>query len=280
MNNLSDFSKEQLIGLLQKANKRRKRESKKLKKEAGLYYRAFIHERDAQAKTCANFRKYMDEVEARELQLHRRESEVKRWRNHVDELVNKENQQFRLLYSAQECSCCKEMRWRRKYRETYSGMSEFCSKYIHIVDDMMRQKNLPDNVKARLCDMRIAFVESRDFLDKVMRETESAVKPIERPIYVIRVNSAYLNRLYVQQEADTDERKAAVFNRVIENITEYLHTSPKENIRFGVHFKGDSWEQNTWSFDLTVDAGGDPSLAVIADVMRNELRRMKLNIKV
>lgn len=170
MINLSDFSKEQLVVLLQKANRRRKRESRKWKKEARLYYRAFIRERDAQARTCANFRKYMDEAESRELQLHRRECEVKQWRDHVDELVKQENQQFRLLYSAQECSCCKEKRWRKKYRETYSGMSEFCGKYIHIVDDMMRQKNLPDNVKARLCDMRVAFVESREFLDKVMKE--------------------------------------------------------------------------------------------------------------
>ena len=170
MNNLYNFTKEQLVELLQKANKRRKRESRKWKKEAGLYYRAFIRERDAQARTCANFRKYMDEVEAREGELQRRENEAKQWRDHVDELVNKENQQFRLLYSAQECSCCKEKRWRKKYRETYSGMSEFCGKYINIVDDMMRQKNLPDNVKARLCDMRIAFVESREFLDKVMKE--------------------------------------------------------------------------------------------------------------
>jgi len=35
---------------------------------------------------------------------------------------------------------------------------------------VMRQKNLPDNVKVRLCDMRVAFIESREFLDKVMKD--------------------------------------------------------------------------------------------------------------
>lgn len=49
----------------------------------------------------------------------------------------------------------------------YSTIAEG-GKYINIVDDMMRQKNLPDNVKARLCDMRIAFIESREFLDKIL----------------------------------------------------------------------------------------------------------------
>lgn len=176
MNNLNDFTKEQLIGLLQKANKRRKRESRKWKKEARSYRRAFIRERDAQARTCANFRKYMDEVESRELQLHRRECEVKQWRDRMDELVNKKVQGYKDLYAAQECSCCKEKRWRKKYCATYSGMSEFCGKYIHIVDDMMRQKNLPDNVKARLCDMRIAFVEGREFLNKVMKEESNNIK--------------------------------------------------------------------------------------------------------
>lgn len=170
MNNLNDFTKEQLIELLQKANKRRKRESEKWKEEARFYTRQFIAERDAQARTCANFRKYRDEVEAREVELRRRENEAKQWRDHVDELVNKEAQGYKDLYAAQECSRCEEKRWRKKYRQTYSGMSEFCGKYINIVDDMMRQKNLPDNVKVRLCDMRIAFVESREFLDKVMKE--------------------------------------------------------------------------------------------------------------
>ena len=167
MNNLNDFTKEQLVGLLQKANKRRKRESRKWKSEAGMYYRDFIRERDAQARTCANFRKYMDEMEARDGELRQRER--------VDELVNKELQGYKSLYAAQECSCCKEKRWRKKYHQTYIGMSEFCGKYINIVDDMMRQKNLPDNVKARLCDMRIAFVESREFLDKVMKEESNNI---------------------------------------------------------------------------------------------------------
>lgn len=167
---ISKMPTEMMFRLLQKANKRRKRDSKKWKKEARMYCGQFLRERDAQARTCANFRKYMDEVEAREGELRRREGEVRKWRDNVNELVKQENQQFRLLYSAQECSCCKEKRWRKKYRETYSGMSEFCGKYINIVDDMMRQKNLPDNVKARLCDMRVAFIESREFLDKVMKE--------------------------------------------------------------------------------------------------------------
>ena len=98
-------------------------------------------------------------------------------------------------------------------------------------------------------------------------------------MYVIRINSAYLNRLYAQQEADTNERKAAVFDRVVENLSDYLSSQPKDNIRFGVHFVGDSWEQDTWSFELTVDAGGDASLAVIQDVMRNGIRRIKPNAK-
>lgn len=167
---------ERLISLLQKANKRRKLVEKKWKKKAHRYRDDFIRERDAQARTCANFRKYMDEVEAREWELKRRENEYKQWRDRVDELVNKESQRYKDLYAAQQCSCCKEKQWRRKYRETYSGMSEFIGKYIHIVDDMMRQKHLPDNVKARLCDMRIAFVESREFLDKVMKKEYNDLK--------------------------------------------------------------------------------------------------------
>ena len=131
MNNLNDFTKEQLVGLLQKANKRRKRESRKWKKEAKSYTRQFIRERDAQARTCANFRKYMDEVEAREGELRRRENEAKQWRDRVDELVNKEAQGYKDLYAAHECSCCKEKRWRKKYRETYSGMSGPALRHAH-----------------------------------------------------------------------------------------------------------------------------------------------------
>ena len=142
MNNLNDFTKEQLVGLLQKANDRRKTVERNMRKYAQRYYIVV---------------------------------EYQHWRNRVDELVNKEAQGYKDLYAAQECSCCKEKRWRKKYRETYSGMSEFCGKYINIVDDMMRQKNLPDNVKARLCDMRIAFVESREFLDKVMKDESNNI---------------------------------------------------------------------------------------------------------
>ena len=44
------------------------------------------------------------------------------------------------------------------------------TKYIHIVDDLLRQKNLPDNVKARLSDMRIAISDSRAYMEDLRRK--------------------------------------------------------------------------------------------------------------
>lgn len=166
---LDRLSKEEIFVLLTKANDRRKTVERNMRKYAKRYYKK-VHEH---YDTLQRWKAERQQWKEREWEIQRKENDYKQWRDHVDELVNKENQQFRLLYSLQECSCCKEKRWRKKYRETYNGMSEFCGKYINIVDDMMRQENLPDNVKARLCDMRIAFIESREFLDKVKKD-ESA----------------------------------------------------------------------------------------------------------
>lgn len=166
MNNLNNFTKGQLVGLLQKTNKRRKTVERNMRKYAKRYYKN-VHEH---YDTLQRWKAERQQWKEREWDIQRKEREYQQWRDHVDELVNKETQGYKDLYAAQECSCCKEKRWRKKYRETYSGMMQFCGKYISIIDNMMRQKNLPDNVKARLCDMRIAFVESREFLDKVMKE--------------------------------------------------------------------------------------------------------------
>ena len=171
MNNLNDFTNEQLVGLLQKANDRRKTVERNMRKYAKRYYIVVNLNNTRQCQ----WNKERQQWKEREWDIQRKEREYQHWRNRVDELVNKEAQGYKDLYAAQECSCCKEKRWRKKYRETYSGMSEFCGKYINIVDDMMRQKNLPDNVKARLCDIRIAFVESREFLDKVMKEESNNI---------------------------------------------------------------------------------------------------------
>lgn len=171
MSNLNDFTKEQLVGLLQKANDRRKTVERNMRKYAKRYY---IVVNLNNTRLC-QWNKERQQWKEREWDIQRKEREYQQWRDRVDELVNKEAQGYKDLYAAQECSLCKEKRWRKKYRQTYSGMSEFCGKYINIVDDIMRQKNLPDNVKARLCDMRIAFVESREFLDKVMKDESNNI---------------------------------------------------------------------------------------------------------
>jgi formylmethanofuran dehydrogenase subunit E len=168
MNNLNDFTKEQLVGLLQKANNRRKTVERNMRNYNKRHYLSdrLLHTRLRQWE--AEHRKWQE----REWEILHKENEYKQWRDNVNELVNKETAEHNALFAVQKCSHCEEKKWRKKYRETYSGMSEFCGKYINIVDDMMRQKNLPDNVKARLCDMRIAFIESREFLDKVIKEND------------------------------------------------------------------------------------------------------------
>lgn len=165
---ISQMPPEMIFRLLQKANKRRKTVERNMRKYAKRYY---IADKLNHTRLC-QWKAERQQWQKRERDLRRREDEYNYWRDKVNELVKKENDQFRQLFSLQECSRCEEKRWRKKYRETYSGMSEFCGKYIHIVDDMMRQKDLPDNVKARLCDMRIAFIESREFLDKIMKENK------------------------------------------------------------------------------------------------------------
>jgi len=159
-------SKQMLFRLLQKANERRKTVERNMRKYAKRYYEEIATHGELAQKLRDDLRKWQN----REWELQQREAEVKRWRDHVNELVNQETAQHNALFALQTCSHCEEKQWRRKYRQTFSGMSEFCGKYINIVDDMMRQKNLPDNIKARLCDMRVAFIESREFLDKVMKE--------------------------------------------------------------------------------------------------------------
>lgn len=156
----------QLISLLEKANSRRKAVERNMRKYAQRYYKK-VHEH---YDTLQRWKAERQQWKEREWEIQRKENEYKQWRDNVDELVSRETAQHNALFALQECSHCEEKQWRKKYRQTYSGMSEFCGKYINIVDDMMRQKDLPDNVKARLCDMRVAFVESREFLDKVMKE--------------------------------------------------------------------------------------------------------------
>lgn len=55
---LEDKSKDELIELLQKANRRRQREVGKWKKKARCYRDDFIRERDAHAAMCREFTKY------------------------------------------------------------------------------------------------------------------------------------------------------------------------------------------------------------------------------
>ena len=163
---LERLTKKEIFVLLTKANDRRKTVERNMRKYAKRYYKKVYEHYD----TLRRWKAERQQWKEREWDIQRKENDYKQWRDRVDELVNRETAKHNALFALQECSCCEEKRWRKKYRQTYSGMSEFCGKYIKIVDDMMRQKNLPDNVKARLCNMRIAFLESREFLDKVMKD--------------------------------------------------------------------------------------------------------------
>lgn len=153
-----------LMTYLMKANIRRKKAEKALKAES----RRHRQEMDEMKRLLDESNDKVRTREWRQLELERREEEYRKWRNNVNELVRQENERHNALYSLQQCSCCKEKVWRKKYLDTYDGMRTFVQKYINIIDDMLRQKNLPDNVKARFVDMRTAMIESREFLENVL----------------------------------------------------------------------------------------------------------------
>lgn len=163
---LSRMSKQELFALLQKANRRRQRESAKWKKKARWYRDDFIRERDAHAKVCHEFVEYRRQLEQRERILTDREAYFQQWKDNVDELAHREGKRLAYVEHIKRCNECDGRTWHKRYKMKVQGFQEYVTQMLKFVGDVLRDPSIPDIEKARMVDMRNSLIDSRDLLAK------------------------------------------------------------------------------------------------------------------
>ena len=163
---LESKSKDELIEMIVKTNARRKQEVAKWHRLAKMYRTDFIRERDAQARTCANFRKYMDDMEQRERTMTDHDAFYKEWKNNVDELAQKEGKRLAYVEHIKRCNECNGRTWHKRYQLKVKGFQEYVTQMLKFVNDVLRDPSIPDIEKARMVDMRNSLIDSRDLLAK------------------------------------------------------------------------------------------------------------------
>lgn len=164
---LESKTKEQLIEMLIKANRRRKEETSLWRRKAKVLGWKLEAERKANAKQETELRGWISHWRGKVNAMQQNEAEYNQWRYRVNQLVDERAQAYKDLFTVQTCSACDVKKRNKRY---FAAVFEFMTKYIHIVDDLLRQKNLPDNVKARLSDMRIAISDSRAYMKDLRRK--------------------------------------------------------------------------------------------------------------
>ena len=153
-----------LADIIVQANRRRKREAAKWKREATAYRKQFIRERDAHVRTQNNFRKHLDDCERREQTLRSREEDYMKWHNRVEELARIEADRLCYVQHIKRCNECEGRTWRKRFQTTIGGLQKYVGDMIRFVDDVLRDTAIPDIEKARMVDLRNSLVQSADFL--------------------------------------------------------------------------------------------------------------------
>ena len=166
MTKLEDKSKDKLIELLQKANRRRQREVGKLKKKASCYRDDSIRERNAHAAMCYEFTKYREDLKQRERILTDQLAYFNEWKDNVNELAQKEGKRLAYVEHIKRCNECGGRTWHKRYKMKVKGFQKYVTQMLKFVNEVLRDPNIPDIEKARMVDMRNLLIDSRDFLAK------------------------------------------------------------------------------------------------------------------
>lgn len=159
---LDNLTREELTKLLYKANERRKRETRGLRRQLNHLLNGvsglseFIREKDRE----------LEMYRCREADLKRRENYVNQWAKGLDDLVKQENEKFKDLFTIQKCTECNR---RKRYNKMKPAFMKLINCYLNTIDDMMAKgrETLPDNIKAILIDMRLAALETRAQLQEL-----------------------------------------------------------------------------------------------------------------
>jgi hypothetical protein len=118
---------------------------------------------------------------------------------------------------------------------------------------------------------------SLDVTEQVAKAIAEYIKPKERPKYIIRISCEFLERMYIQNCADTPEEKEKLFRRSVDMIRNFLEA---DGVATTVAYSFIDENGNQYkSWELVEVEEGDPLLAVVEDVHGNILRRMDLKEK-
>ena len=121
------------------------------------------------------------------------------------------------------------------------------------------------------------FPEKLDVTEQVAKAIAEYIKPKEKPKYIIRFNAEFLERMYLQNCADTCEEKDKLFRRLVDIIRNFLEA---DGVATAVAYSFiDENGKQYKSWELVEVEEGDPLLAVVEDVHGNILRRMDLKEK-
>lgn len=121
------------------------------------------------------------------------------------------------------------------------------------------------------------FPEKLDMTEQVAKAIAEYIKPKERPKYIIRISCEFLERMYVQNCADTQEKKEKLFRRLVDMIRNFLEADGVATTVAYSFIDENGKQYKSW--ELVEVEDGDPLLAIVEDVHGNILRRMDLKEK-
>lgn len=121
------------------------------------------------------------------------------------------------------------------------------------------------------------FPEKLDVTEQVAKAIAEYIKPKERPKYIIRISAEFLERMYIQNCADTPEKKEKLFRRSVDMIRNFLEADGVATTVAYSFIDENGKQYKSW--ELVEVEDGDPLLAVVEDVHGNILRRMDLKEK-
>ena len=121
------------------------------------------------------------------------------------------------------------------------------------------------------------FPEKVDVTEQMAKAIAEYIKPKEKPKYIIRFNAEFLERMYLQNCADTCEEKEKLFRRLVNMVRNFLEADvAATTVAYSFIYK-DGKQYKLW--ELVEVEDGDPLMAIVEDVHGNILRRMNLEEK-
>ena len=121
------------------------------------------------------------------------------------------------------------------------------------------------------------FPEKMDVTEQVAKAIAEYIKPKEKPKYIIRFNAEFLERMYLQNCADTCEDKEKLFRRLVNMVRNFLEADVAATTVAYSFIDENGKQYKSW--ELVEVEDGDPLMAIVEDVHGNILRRMNLEEK-